>query len=120
MYLRGGGEYGTAEQQQQDPATPSLLHRVLETLVFFLIIALRILAPCIRALISTVAVYDRQYGIKERAAELSTAVARKTWAWTAENVDARYLVSLSAEITGGIEEGWRKGSGHVRVRKSTQ
>lgn len=85
---------------------PSLLRRSFSTVVAFLIVLIRLLTPYIRALISAVAVYDRQYGLRVRVMNLTSALVQMAW----DNVDLTFLIWSLSEVARGVGEGWRRGS----------
>ncbi|KAL8909754.1 MAG: hypothetical protein Q9207_000064 [Kuettlingeria erythrocarpa] len=105
--------YETADQcfvdtsdalSQETP--PSLLRRSFSTVVAFLIVLIRLLTPYIRALISAAAVYDRQYGLRVRVVNLTSALVQMAW----DNVDLTFLIWSLSEVARGVGEGWRRGS----------
>ncbi|KAL8761793.1 MAG: hypothetical protein Q9184_002116 [Pyrenodesmia sp. 2 TL-2023] len=85
---------------------PSLLRRSFSTLIACLVVLIRLLTPYIRALVSALAVYDRQYGLRVRVMGFASVLAHRLW----NSVDLAFLVWALSEVARGVGEGWRRGS----------
>ncbi|KAL8927767.1 MAG: hypothetical protein Q9208_002183 [Pyrenodesmia sp. 3 TL-2023] len=85
---------------------PSLLRRSFSTIIAFVIVIIRLLTPYIRALVSAVALCDRQYGLSVRVMGFTSVLAQRVW----NSVDLAFLVWALSEVARGVGEGWRMGS----------
>ncbi|KAL8711390.1 MAG: hypothetical protein Q9220_004288 [cf. Caloplaca sp. 1 TL-2023] len=96
----------------------SLLHRTFSLLAFTVVLLTTFLLPHIRALISTLAYYDKEYDIHTRLAGFAARCARSTWAFAIYTLDPEVMAWVVMEGTNGVQDGWRRAMDDEERRKA--